>query len=61
MGDARHHGGGKEDGSKGFLHLGAISTSSSNSKGGAQGLDSLDWYGLCGPECRGGGEDVITH
>ena len=23
-----------------------------------EGLNSRDWYGLHGPECRGGGEDV---
>ena len=26
-----------------------------------QGLDGIDWYGMHGPECRGGGEDVITY
>ena len=26
-----------------------------------QGLDSIEWYGMCEPACRGGGEDVITH
>ena len=26
-----------------------------------QGLDGIDWYGIYGPECLGGGEDVITH
>ena len=25
------------------------------------GLDSMKWYGLYGPECKGGGEDVITY
>ena len=25
-----------------------------------QGLDSIKWYGMYGPECKGGGEDVIT-
>jgi endonuclease/exonuclease/phosphatase family metal-dependent hydrolase len=25
------------------------------------GLDSIDWYGMYGPECRGGGEDVTTY
>ena len=25
-----------------------------------QGLDGIDWYGIYGPECLGGGEDVIT-
>ena len=24
-------------------------------------LDSIDWYGMCGPECRGGGEGVTTY
>ena len=23
-----------------------------------QGLDSIEWYGVCGPECRGGGVDA---
>ena len=26
-----------------------------------QGLDSLDWHGLYGPACPGGGEDVETY
>ena len=26
-----------------------------------QGLDGIDWYGIYGPECLGGGEDVITY
>ena len=26
-----------------------------------QRLDNLDWCGLCGLECRGGGEDVATY
>ena len=26
-----------------------------------QGFDSLDWYGLCGPECKGSGEDLETY
>ena len=26
-----------------------------------QGLDGIDWYGIYGPECLGGGEEVITH
>ena len=25
-----------------------------------QGLDGIDWYGIYGPKCLGGGEDVIT-
>ena len=25
------------------------------------GLDSIDWYGMYGPECRGGGEDTIAY
>ena len=25
-----------------------------------EGFDSIDWYGLCGPECRGASEDVVT-
>ena len=25
------------------------------------GLDSIDWYGMYGPECKGGGEDAITY
>ena len=25
------------------------------------GLDSIESYGMYGPECRGGGEDVITY
>ena len=24
-----------------------------------QGLDSIKWYAMYGPECRGGGEDTI--
>ena len=24
------------------------------------GLDSIEWYGLYGPECKGGGDDTIT-
>ena len=24
------------------------------------GLDSIEWYGMCGPECKGGGEGAIT-
>ena len=24
-----------------------------------RGLDGIDWYGLHGPECRGGWEDVL--
>ena len=28
---------------------------------GFQGLDGIDWCGIYGPECRGGGEDVITY
>ena len=31
------------------------------SGGDLQGLDSFDWCGMYGPECRGGGDDVITH
>ena len=26
-----------------------------------QRLDGIDWYGIYGPECLGGGEDVITY
>ena len=26
-----------------------------------QGLDGIDWYGIYGPECLGGGEDVVTN
>ena len=26
-----------------------------------QGLDGIDWYGIYGPECLGGGKDVITY
>ena len=26
-----------------------------------EGLDSIGWYGLYGPECRGGGEDEVTY
>ena len=26
-----------------------------------QGLDGIDWYGIYGPECLGGGEDVTTY
>ena len=26
-----------------------------------QGLDSIVWYGMYAPECKGGGEDVITY
>ena len=26
-----------------------------------EGLDSIDWYAPNGPECRGGGEDVVTY
>ena len=26
-----------------------------------QGLDSIERYGMYGPECKGGGEDVITY
>ena len=26
-----------------------------------QGLDGIDWYGIYGPECLGGGEDVVTY
>ena len=26
-----------------------------------QGLDGIDWYGIYGPECRGGDEDVISY
>ena len=26
-----------------------------------QGLDGLVWYGLCGPECRGGSENLVTY
>ena len=26
-----------------------------------QGLDSTDWYGMHGPECRGGGEDTFAY
>ena len=25
------------------------------------GLDGIDWYGIYGLECLGGGEDVITY
>ena len=25
------------------------------------GLDSIEWYDLYGPECKGGGEDVTTY
>ena len=25
-----------------------------------QGLDGIDWYGMFAPECRGGGEAVVT-
>ena len=25
-----------------------------------QGFDSIEWYGLYGPECDGGGEDAIA-
>ena len=25
-----------------------------------RGLDSIEWYGMCGLECRGGGEDTIA-
>ena len=23
-----------------------------------QALDSIEWYGMCGPECQGAGEDT---
>ena len=26
-----------------------------------EGLNSLDWYGLCGPEYRRRGEDVVKY
>ena len=26
-----------------------------------RGLDSIEWYGMYGPECRGGGEDTIAN
>ena len=26
-----------------------------------QGLDSIEWYGMYGPGCKSGGEDVITY
>ena len=26
-----------------------------------QWLDSIEWCGMYGPECRGGGEDIITY
>ena len=25
-----------------------------------RGLDSIEWYGMYGPECKGGGEDTIA-
>ena len=28
---------------------------------GLDSIDSIDWYAFCGPECRGGGQDVVTH
>ena len=28
---------------------------------GLHALDSIDWYGMYGPECKGGGEDTIAH
>ena len=43
----------------------AISTLSSHWKGEGgeeyHGLDSLYWYGLSGPECQIGREDVVTY
>ena len=26
-----------------------------------QGLDSIEWYGMYGPDCKGGGEDIIIY
>ena len=31
-----------------------------NTGGELQGLDSIEWYKMYGPECRGGGEDTIA-
>ena len=31
-----------------------------NTDGEHHGLDSIEWYGMYGPECRGGGEDTIA-
>ena len=32
-----------------------------NIDGDLQGLDCIEWYGMYGPECRGGGEDTIAY
>ena len=51
---------GKRMGAKDFF-IGGDNNIGFKLEGGGEelhGLDSLDWYGLHGPECRGGGADV---
>ena len=58
-----HHRAGDCEGHQRISSLAATSTSSSNSTVGTmifRVFDSLDWYGLYGPECRGRGDDVVT-
>ena len=53
---------GKKTGAKGFF-IGGDSNIELKLEGGREdfhGLDSLDWYGFYGHECRGGGEDMVT-
>ena len=38
-----------------------IEFSLDNTDGDLQGLDRIEWYGVYGPECTGGGEDTIAY
>ena len=53
---------GKRMGAKDFFICGDLNVELNLENGDKriEGLDSLDWNGLYGPESRGGGEDVVT-
>ena len=57
-----HHERGQEDGADDFYIEGDINIELELETTGEdlQWLDGTEWYGMHGPECRGGGEDVIT-
>ena len=58
-----HHGDGKRMGAEDFFIGGDVNIELKLEGGNEklEGLDSFDLRGLHGPECRGGGEDVVTH
>ena len=60
-GGQHHRAGGCQDGKDFFI--GDINIELRLEGGGedTRGVGSFDWHGPCGPECPGGGEDVVTY